>query len=275
MKRLEGRVAIVTGGGIGIGAAVCRRLAAEGARVVVGDIDDANSAEVAAGIKASGGDAISVNVDIGEEGNIARLIAAVDATYGRLDVLHNNAAATSSAQMAKDMGIVQMDAEIWDRAFDINARGTMLMIKHAIPLMLKHARGSIINTSSGAAQSGDLYGPAYAASKAAVECLTLYVATQYGKQGIRCNAVSPGLIETPTVKRVLTAEHRRRITTHKLTPYLGEPDDIAAAVAYLASDDARFVTAQVLNVNGGILNHMPYFAETLANFEADPGNRTV
>ena len=149
------------------------------------------------------------------------------------------------------------------------------MIKHAIPLMLTSGGGSIINTSSGAALRGDLFGPAYAASKAAINCLTLYTATQYGKQGIRCNVVSPGLIVTPNVRLRNSAEQLGRIEQHKLTPFLGEPEDIAKAVAFLASDESRFMTAQIMVVDGGILDHMPYFAETITAFASSPGNRSV
>jgi NAD(P)-dependent dehydrogenase (short-subunit alcohol dehydrogenase family) len=274
MNRLVGRVAVVTGSG-GIGEATAKRLAAEGAQVVLGDIDIANGEKVAARIVAEGGKAVALKVDIGEESEVKSFFAAVASQFGRLDVLHNNAADTRGEQMARDMGITEMSIEIWDRAFQINARGTMLMIKHGIPLMLKNGGGSIINTSSGAALRGDLYGPAYASSKAAINCLTMYVATQYGKQGIRCNVVSPGLVVTPNVFLSNSKEQLDRIETHKLTPYLGAPEDIAAAVAYLASDDARFVTAQVMVVDGGITNHMPYFSETIDNFMADPANRTV
>jgi NAD(P)-dependent dehydrogenase (short-subunit alcohol dehydrogenase family) len=274
MKRLEGRVAIVTGSG-GIGAATARRLAAEGARVVICDIDMAGAEQSAAAVRAEGGEAIARPLDLASEESIAALIGDIRQRFGRLDILHNNAAATATSQMGRDMAITEMDSDIWDTAFRVNTRGTMLMIKHAIPLMLEHGGGSIINTSSGAALRGDLFGPAYAASKAAINCLTLYVATQYGKRGIRCNVVSPGLVVTQNVRDNLTAGQLDRIEGHNLTPYLGAPEDIAAAVAYLASDDARFMTGQVHVVDGGIIGPMPYFADVYKDFLASPGQRTV
>jgi NAD(P)-dependent dehydrogenase (short-subunit alcohol dehydrogenase family) len=274
MGRLEGRIAIVTGSG-GIGEACARRLAADGATVVIGDVAIDHAREIADDIVAHGGKASARAVDISDEASVIAFFAEVRSAHGRLDVLHNNAADTRGEQMALDMGIADMPVDIWDQAFHVNARGTMLMTKHALPLMLENRRGSIINTSSGAALRGDLYGPAYASSKAAINCLTLYTATQYGKQGIRCNVISPGLIVTPNVYLSNSQEQLDRIEKHKLTPYLGVPEDIAAAVSYLASDEARFMTAQIMVVDGGVLDHMPYFSETITNFQADPANRSV
>lgn len=274
MQRLKDKVAIVTGSG-GIGEACARRLAADGAMVIIGDVVLDNAAAIARSIVAGGHEADARQVDISNEQSVQAFIAGIKQTHGRLDVLHNNAADTRKEQMARDMGITEMPVEVWDQAFCVNTRGTMLMIKYAIPLMLENGGGSIVNTSSGAALRGDLYGPAYAASKAAINCLTLYTATQYGKQGIRCNAVSPGLVVTPNVHLSNSREQLDRIEKHKLTPFLGEPDDIAKAVSFLASDESRFMTAQIMVVDGGILDHMPYFSETIQNFEADPANRSV
>ena len=277
MRRLENRVAIVTGSGgpSGIGSATAKRLAEEGATVVLADVDPASAADAVGAIEAAGGRAFTHALDLGDESSITALIGWVNEQFGRLDLLHNNAAATSADQMGRDMAVALMDADVWDNAFRINSRGTMLMIKHALPLMLRNGGGSIVNTSSGAALRGDFYAPAYASSKAAINCLTMYVATQYGKQGIRCNVVSPGLIMTQANIVNNSQEQLDRIERHKLTPYLGKPEDIAAAVAYLGSDDARFVTGQVIVVDGGITNHMPYFAEVYENFASAPGQRTV
>ncbi|CAM4304587.1 NAD(P)-dependent dehydrogenase (Short-subunit alcohol dehydrogenase family) [Novosphingobium lubricantis] len=277
MKRLENKVAMVTGSGgpTGIGSATAKRLAAEGASVVLADLDPALAAEAANAIQATGGTCIVKQVDLGDEASIRSLFVWVDERFSCLDLLHNNAAATGLDQMSRDMAIESLDAEVWDFAFQINARGTMLMIKHALPLVLRCGGGAIINTSSGAALRGDFYAPSYAASKAAVNCLSMYVATQYGKQGIRCNSVSPGLIMTQANVVTNSEEQLDRIKRHKLTPTLGLPEDIAAAVAYLGSDDGRFVTGQVLQVDGGITNHMPYFADVAENFAANKDKRAV
>ncbi|ALR20771.1 SDR family NAD(P)-dependent oxidoreductase [Sphingobium baderi] len=273
MLRLKNRVGIVTGSGKDIGEATARRLASEGATVILADIAFEAASNVAASIVANGGQASAIALDLAEEDSIRALYKEVAARHGQLDFVHNNAADTRVEQMAGDMDLANMDAAIWDRAFDVNTRGTMLMIKHALPAMLAKKQGSIVNTSSGAALRGDFYGPAYAASKSAINCLTVYAATQYGKQGIRCNVVSPGMILTHGAQQTVPPAQLKRIQTHKLTPYLGEPDDIAAAVAWLVSDDARFVTGQIIQVDGGITAHMPYFAENSAAFDADPTAR--
>jgi NAD(P)-dependent dehydrogenase (short-subunit alcohol dehydrogenase family) len=274
MNRLVGRVAVITGSG-GIGEACARRYAAEGAQVVVGDVDMQGAARVADSISAAGGKAVAHPLDLANEDSVKALFKSVEERFGRLDVLHNNAADTRAEQMGHDMVITAMPVHIWDRAFEVNTRGTMLMIKHAIPLMLKHGKGSIINTSSGAALRGDLFGPAYAASKAAINCLSMYVATQFGKKGIRSNVISPGLIVTPNVYVSNSQEQLDRIEKHKLTPYLGEPDDIAAAAAYLASDESKFVTGQVMVVDGGIIDHMPYVPEVRDTFFESAAERHV
>lgn len=269
MQRLEGRIGIVSGASAGIGAACARRLAAEGAHVVVADIAGADVQTVVDAIVAGGGRAEAAVLDLAEEDSVIALFHSVTGIHGRLDFLHNNAADTRVEQMARDMALIEMDADIWDRAFRINARGTMLMIKHALPIMIAGGGGSIVNTSSGAALRGDLYGPAYAASKAAINCLTEYTATQYGKQGIRCNTVSPGMIVTENARTVHTDASLAAIERHALTPYLGRPEDIAAMVALLASDEGRFVTGQTLAVDGGYLAHFPHVADVYEHFWAN------
>lgn len=264
MQRLKNRVAIVSGSSTGIGAATARRMAAEGARVVLADINVAAAEEVAADIAKSGADVAARRFDLMDEDSIRSLIAWTVDRYGTLNILHNNAADTRPEQVAGDLAVADMTIETWDRAFQANARGTMLMIKHAVPIMIKAGGGSIINTSSGTSQAGDLMRSAYASSKAAIDCLTRYVAVQYGRQGIRCNAVLPGLTLTSTVKTVIPEKHINQIKTHALLPYLGTPEDLAAAVAFLASDDARNITGQLLAVDGGYTAHQPHVGEQLA-----------
>lgn len=273
MAKLKDRVAIVTGAGTGIGEVCAKQLAAEGARLVIADIDDTGAARVAAEIRDAGHDAIAVHVDISAEASVISLYHDVLNRYGRVDVLHNNAATTSGEQIFRDAGIGEMDVAIWDRAFAVNTRGTMLMIKHAIAPMLAVGGGSIINTSSGASLAADYYAPAYGASKAAINVLTQYVAMQYGKQNIRCNVISPGLIVTPTAAANNKNNEFAIYEANSMMPYLGRPEDIAAMVVFLAADDSRFITAQTLRVDGGYTAHMPHTAPLHEIFKANPGRR--
>jgi NAD(P)-dependent dehydrogenase (short-subunit alcohol dehydrogenase family) len=264
MRRLTGKVAIVTGSGTGIGAATAKRMVQEGARVVLADINLAAAEQVAAGLVKAGGEAAARRFDLTDEESIRALIAWTVERFGRLDILHNNAADTGPDQVANDLAVAEMTVETWDRAFQANTRGTMLMIKHAIPAMLAAGGGSIINTGSGTSRRGDLMRSAYACSKAAIDCLTMYVAAQYGRRGIRCNAILPGLTLTPTIKAVIPAEHVRNIRSHALLPDLGSAEDLAAAVVFLASDDARNITGQIIPVDGGYISHQPHVGEHLA-----------
>lgn len=262
MGRVAGKVAIVTGAASGIGAACAAMLARDGAKVVVADINGDGAEMQAEAIRRAGFEAVGIAADIGDEASIRSMIDFAAHTYGGLDVLHNNAAATRLAG-TQDAVVEQVDVAVWDDTMRINLRGTMLASKFAIPLMRARGGGSIINTSSGSAQSGALGYTAYAVSKAAIEALTRYIATQHGKERIRCNAISPGLIVTPATADRYAGPAGEMMLSHHLTPRLGTPDDIANAVVFLASDESTFVTGQVLNVDGGLLAHQPYFADEL------------
>lgn len=262
-KKLEGRVAIVSGSGANIGEACARALAVAGAKVVLADINIDGATKVAQDICNGGGEAFAYPLDLVDEDNIRGLAAAVLERYGRIDILHNNAADTRISQMAADGPILELAAEVWDRAYTVNARGTMLMIKHIVPAMIQGGGGSIINTSSGTSILGDVFNPAYSSSKAAVNSLTRNVAAQFGKQNIRCNAILPGMIVTPLAKEMLAEAQLQMLERHTLLPRLGRPDDIAGAVVFLASDDASFVTGQIFSVDGGITTHQPFVGEVL------------
>lgn len=267
MRRLEGKVAVISGTSGGIGAATARRLASEGAKVVLADINLEGAEQTAQTVRDAGGDAIAHYLDLADEASIKALIADAVAQYGRIDVLFNNAADTRYETMLHDAAVEFMDADLWDSVFRINTRGTMLMIKHTLPHMIAQASGSIINTGSGASLRGDLFRVAYASSKAAINVLTEYVAAQYGKKGIRCNVVSPGLIVTENTE--MNQGHNLDLyLAHHLTPRLGRPDDLAAMVALLASDDGKFITAQIIPVDGGISAAFPHVAETRGGVDA-------
>ena len=258
---LKGRVAIVTGSGANIGEACARALAGAGAAVVLADINLAGASAVAAEIEASGGVAMAHHLDLAEEESIRALVAAVAERFGRIDILHNNAADTRPEQMAADAGIAEMDAAVWDRAFTINTRGAMLMIKHTVPHMIAAGGGSIVNTSSGVAVMGDMFNPAYSSSKGAINSLTRNVAVQFGRRNIRCNAVLPGLVLTPQASKIMNSEQLQMIQRHVLLPRHSLPEDIAGTVLFLASDASSFITGQLICVDGGIIHHTPYFAD--------------
>jgi NAD(P)-dependent dehydrogenase (short-subunit alcohol dehydrogenase family) len=260
MRRLEGKVAIVTGAASGIGRATATKLAAEGGSVLVADINGSGAKRVADAIGETGAVAAACEVDVADEAAVVAMVAEACDRYGGLDVLHNNAAALGPDVLGQDTDVASMSVELWDRTLAVNLRGVMLGCKHAVPRMLERGGGSIVNTSSGSSYVGDLIQSAYGASKAGINALTLYVATQYGKRGVRCNAVAPGLTLTPALKAQVPRHEIDVYEANTLTPRVAEPEDIANAVAYLASDEAALITGQVLCVDGGMYVHMPTFA---------------
>jgi NAD(P)-dependent dehydrogenase (short-subunit alcohol dehydrogenase family) len=186
-------------------------------------------------------------------------------------VLHNNAANTAAGQMMSDASLATMESAVWDAAFDINTRGTMLMTKHIIPHMIAGGGGSIINTSSGVSILGDVLNPAYSASKAAVNALTRNTATQFGRVNIRCNAILPGLVLSPVARAQMSEAQLGMIQRHVLLPRESVANDIAGAVLWLASDFGSFVTGQIISVDGGICHHQPHYADMLDMMAAAPG----
>ena len=259
--RVEGKVAIVTGAASGIGRVTAERLAEEGARVVIADIDQDGGRRVAEAIGESGGEAIFARVDVGEESDVISMVETAMSTFGALHVLHNNAALTDPAHQGRDGNLLELETEVWDETMRIDLRGPMLGCKHAIPRMIESGGGSIINTTSNSALAGDLTLNAYAAAKGALNSLTLSVATAFGKQGIRCNAVSPAHIESPSLAKIVSPEVVEMLRSQCLTPRMGTPRDVANMVLFLASDESSFVTGQVLRVDGGALSHLAHVAE--------------
>lgn len=249
MKKLEGKVAVVTGGASGIGLGAVMRLAEDGAAVVVADLNLEGAQQVADEIIKNGGQALAVKVNVAEEAEVKDMIDKTVEAFGRLDILHNNAALGPIT----DKGIPEMDVAVWDLVMGINLRGPMLGCKYAIPVMIKNGGGSIINTASANGKVGDYERTAYSASKAGLLSLTRSVATQHGKQGIRCNSVLPGLILTPATRRKFSTELMELMEEGNLLPYIGEPEDIANLVSFLASDESKYITGQEINCDGGVL----------------------
>ena len=268
MKRLKERIAIVTGAASGIGAATAKRLAAEGAGVVLGDINHAGAENVAHEIEKAGGSAIAQPMDLNDEAGIRKMVAATLGHFGGLHIVHNNAADMRPRHLDEDMAVDLMDADLWDSIFHANMRGTMLVTKYALPALLEAGDAAIINTSSGAALTGNLYRPAYGASKAAINNFTMYVATQYGKQGVRCNAIAPGIVVTAAAQASNDENRFEVLMRHVLSPQVGRPDDIAGVVAMLASDDGRYINGQIIAVDGGIRAHFAHVADVEDEFSA-------
>lgn len=262
MKDLEGKTAIVTGGAGNIGRGCASALAEAGASVVVADVDEAGAKECADQILAAGGTAAGVHVDLGDDESIRALVDRAVAQFGRLDILHNNAAATLVAR-SRDLGVADMDLDVWDISMRVNLRAPMLASRFAIPHLKASGGGSIINTVSGAGNVGDLRHTAYGVSKAGLMQLTRAIATQHGIDGIRCNAVSPGFIASDDPNRAGAAQYSHEIIEQNLVARLGARTDIANAVVFLASERASFITGQILCVDGGASVHTPNYPTAL------------
>jgi len=245
--RLEGKVALISGGARGQGAAEAKLFAGEGAKVVFGDILDDLGKQVEAEIHEVGGEALYVHLDVTNAADWASAVEAAVSRYGRLDVLVNNAGITIRKN------VEDTTEEDWDRIMAINAKGVFLGTKQAIPAMRESGGGSIVNISSTAGLVGSPYsGASYAATKGAVRLFTKATAIQYAKEGIRCNSVHPGLLETPMTQDMLAdAAHREERTQRIPLGRVGTAEDIAYGVLYLASDESSFVTGSELVIDGG------------------------
>jgi NAD(P)-dependent dehydrogenase (short-subunit alcohol dehydrogenase family) len=244
--RLQDRVVVVTGGGSGIGLASARRMAAEGARVVVGDVDEAAGAAAAAEV---GG--LFVPVDVAVDDQVAALFAAAADTYGAVDVAFNNAGISPP----EDDSLLVTDLDVWRRVQEVNLTSVFLCCRHAIPHMQRQGRGSIINTASFVAVMGAATSQiAYTASKGGVLAMSRELGVQFAREGIRVNALCPGPVNTPLLRELFAKDPERaaRRLVHVPMGRFAEPEEIAGAVAFLASDDAAFVTASTFLVDGGI-----------------------
>jgi NAD(P)-dependent dehydrogenase (short-subunit alcohol dehydrogenase family) len=256
----HGRVVIVTGGANGIGRAISLAFAGEGARVVVLDIDGRGAEQTVALVKAiAGSDGLAVTADVADAEAVRRAVMDAVTTFGRLDVLVNNAAALEPELAATDIDVVTTPIETWDRTMAVNLRGPMLACKYAIPEMARTTGGGVIvNISSTAAYNGDVVHLAYSASKAALHALTRSIATTHGMKGIRCNTVATGLVLTANAARAVSAEKLAAYRRNRLVDEVGTPEEVASLVTYLASDAARYIQGQALVIDGGATAHQPW-----------------
>ncbi len=259
MARLQNKVAIITGAAHGIGCASAQLMAAEGARVVVADIDVDAARSVAARIEEQGGKATGLPLDAMSEESIRDIVHRATEIYGTIDILYNNVGGTDAT---RDHTVLDMDWSYWRTAMALNLESVVLACRYAIPVMIEGGGGSIINTSSMVAGKGDVRPTAYACAKGAVVSLTRFIAAQYGRHGIRCNAIAPGFILTPRkVERPKSVVDI--FARHTLVPYHGQPEDVGNTALFLASDESRFITGQVIEVDGGMHCHNPTMADLM------------
>jgi NAD(P)-dependent dehydrogenase (short-subunit alcohol dehydrogenase family) len=249
--RLEGKVAIITGAGSGMGRVAAQMFAAEGATVVVAEFDEKAGNETVDLVKASGGEASLVRTDVSKEPDAKGLVEHAVAAFGRVDVLYN----TAGVMPEPDHSVIDTDVAVWDQVMAVNVRGVFLGCKYAIPQMLDQGSGSVINISSFVALLGcSVPQDAYTASKGAVLSLTRSLAVQFGPRGVRSNAICPGPIETPLLMDwLLKDESAKQLRlARNPTGRFGKPEEIVNAAIYLASDESRWTNGAHFVIDGGI-----------------------
>lgn len=251
MRGLTGKVIVVAGGATGIGAATAVRVSEEGAHVVVGDINIDGAESTAGKLRESGGQAVAVAFDLADDESCKALVDRAVSEFGRLDGLFNVAAEMRAHVIGRDTTLTEVPMEVWQRTLDVNLTGYFRMCRHTIPVMLAQGGGSIVNTLSGLAFYGDSTRAAYQVSKLGIQAMIRHIALVWGRDGIRCNGVAPGLIRTETVLNGMSEEEQAGIRSKVASPRPGKADDIAAMAAFLLSGEAEWINGQVHLVNGG------------------------
>lgn len=258
MERYKDKIVIVTGAASGIGEATTRRIVSEGGIVVVADYAKEKANRLAEKLKTEKAEVYPVYFSAEDLDSCRALIDQTLEKYNRIDVLVNNVGGTD---LKKDQNIENVDISYFDAAFHLNLRCAIYLTQLVIPAMVRQKGGNIVNMASIGGISGDYRGTYYGAAKAALINLTRYTATQTGKHNIRCNAVAPGLVLTPAALANLPEDTRNIFVRHNALPYLGKPQDIASVVAFLASEDARYITGQTIIADGGLTIHNPTVAD--------------
>jgi NAD(P)-dependent dehydrogenase (short-subunit alcohol dehydrogenase family) len=251
MRGLKGKVAVIAGAATGIGKATAIRLSEEGAHLVLGDINVAGIDDVARHVNESGGKAVAARCDIADDDSVKALVGLAVATYGGLDFMHANAA--DLKVVLSDTTAVDVPLEVFDRTIAVNLRGHLLCTRHAIPEILKRGGGAIVYTSSAASYAGEPERVSYAVSKSGINALMRHVASRWGKEGIRANAIAPGVVITEATSTGIPDDMKQMILAMSRSTRLGEPKDIAAMVAMLFSDDGEWINGQVVSVDGGVI----------------------
>ena len=248
-NNLSGKVAVLTGAARGIGAATARHLASLGASVLVTDVDLEGAQQVAESIELQGGNALALYCDVASTDSVNAMVKKGTSHFGGIDLLDHNAGWTS---FRRDTNAVDIDLETWDQVINTNATGALRLIQAIAPSMTSRGGGAIVLISSGSAAIGEHARLAYGVSKAAIEQLNRHVAARFGRDGIRCNVIAPGMILTETAASQISPPALERLAQENPLGRVGTPEDLAEVVGFLLSDAARFITGQVLRVDGGL-----------------------
>jgi NAD(P)-dependent dehydrogenase (short-subunit alcohol dehydrogenase family) len=250
LENLAGKCILICGGATGIGAATARRLSQAGARIGIGDLNITGAETLVQTLKDAGGDAVAWEYDQANAESIGALVSSAVGHFGRLDGLFANVA--NIPAVLADGDILSNEPALWESALTVNLVGTAMLVKAALPQMLEQKSGALVLTSSDASAVGEPERPAYAASKAGVNSICRHVASKWGREGVRCNVISPGFVLTEQLDANMPQEMKDWMLKGARSPRHGAPEDIAGAVAFLLSDDGEWVNGQVWRVNGGV-----------------------
>ena len=249
MKKLVNKVALITGASNGIGKATAERFVKEGAKVIIADHNKERAEKFASSLRDNEYHAEAVAFEAGDLKSAAKAVDKALEYFGGIDCIVNN---VGGSDLTKDLGVGELDIRYFDEVMHVNLRSMIATVQSALPYMKENGGGTIINVASIGGLLGDFRGTLYGISKAGVINLTRYIATQYGKYGIRCNGVAPGLILTPAAIENLTPQYREMFIKYNTLPYAGQPEDIAGVITFLASEDAKYISGQTIIADGGM-----------------------